>query len=125
MSVSLLVVEDKERTRQQLEAEINPLNFNLTFARDGLDGLSKAKSSAFDMVLIDHKMPLMDGLTLLKNLRDLPVYKDAPLFFMTTQDLIDVEPQALKAGATQCFSKPLDGEQVRKTLRANVKRSVA
>ena len=125
MSVSLLVVEDKERTRQQLAAEINPLNFNLTFARDGLDGLSKAKAQTFDMVLIDHKMPVMDGLTLLKNLRELAVYQDAPLFFMTTQDLTEVEPKALKAGATKCFSKPLDGEQVRKTLLANVQRSVA
>lgn len=125
MSVSLLVVEDKERTRQQIEAEINPLNFNLTFARDGLDGLSKAKSQAFDMILIDHKMPVMDGLILLKNLRELSVYQDAPLFFMTTQDLIDVEPRASRAGATACFSKPLDGEDVRKTLLANVKRSVA
>ena len=70
MSVTLLVVEDKDKTLESICSLIKPLGFEVTVARDGLDGLSKAKQSYFDIVLLDHKMPVMDGLSLLKNLRD-------------------------------------------------------
>ena len=125
MSVSILVVEDKERTRQYLLAELTPLNLTITMAKDGLDGLSKAKTQSFDMVLIDHKMPVMDGVSLLRNLRELETYKSSPLFFMTTQDLVEVEPVAIKAGATSCFSKPLNGNTLRNSVTSYSARSVA
>lgn len=125
MSVSLLVVEDKERTRQQLLAQLHPLKFSVTVAKDGLDGLSKAKAETFELIITDHKMPLMDGLTLVKNLRSLPCYRDTPILLMTTQDLAEVEPVALKAGANQCLGKPLHDEDLRHVLRSYVQRSVA
>lgn len=125
MSVSLLIVEDKERTLQQLLEELRPLNFSITTAKDGLDGLSKAKSEPFDMVITDHKMPVMDGLMLVKNLRELSSYADKPIVFMTTQDLLEVEPLALRAGATVCLGKPLHGEALRRALICYSQRSVA
>lgn len=125
MSVSILVVEDKDRTRKHVLDVLAPLNFHIVTAKDGLDGLSKAKTESFDMILTDHKMPVMDGLSLLKNLRELESYRDAPIFFMTTQDLTEVEPKALKAGATACFSKPLQAEPVREQIKTHIQRSVA
>ncbi|MGM0525845.1 MAG: response regulator [Pseudomonadota bacterium] len=124
MSVSLLVVEDKDKTLQQVLNLLKPLQFKVTTATDGLDGLSKAKNSYFDMVLVDHKMPVMDGVSLVKNLRELADYKEQPIFFMTTQELTEIEPTALNAGATVCFSKPLNDDVV-ETLRSYVARSVA
>ena len=52
----------------------------------------------------------LDGFSLLKNLRELENYRNAPLLFMSTDSLVEVEPKALAAGATQCLSKPLDAE---------------
>ncbi|RUO78055.1 response regulator [Idiomarina seosinensis] len=124
MSVSLLVVEDKDKTLQQVLNLLEPLQFKVTTATDGLDGLSKAKDSFFDMVLVDHKMPVMDGISLIKSLRDLVDYQEQPIFFMTTQELTEIEPRALKAGATACFSKPLNANVV-ETLRSYMARSVA
>ena len=125
MSVTLLVVEDKDTTRQSLCKAIEPLGLDVTVACDGLDGLSKAKQSYFDIILLDHKMPVMDGLSLLKNLRELDAYRLNPLLFMSTQDLAEIEPEALKAGATQCLAKPLQGDFLRNTLKAWVMRFVA
>ncbi|RUO73480.1 response regulator [Idiomarina ramblicola] len=125
MSVSLLVVEDKDKTRQSISNAIEPLGFDVTFACDGLDGLSKAKQSYFDIVLLDHKMPVMDGLSLLKNLRELDAYRHSPLLFMSTQDLVEIEPKALKAGATQCLAKPLQQDFLVDTLKAWAVRLVA
>lgn len=125
MSISLLVVEDKERTLEVICRAIEPLGLDITVARDGLDGLSKAKEAYFDVVLLDHKMPVMDGLSLLKNLRELPAYQRTPLLFMSTQDLVDIEPKALKAGATQCLAKPLHEDYLRDTLKSWAVRFVA
>lgn len=125
MSVSVLLVEDKERTRQQILAELAPLKLSVTIAKDGLDGLRQAQLTVFDMVLTDHKMPVMDGFALLKNLRGMASYQQTPLFLMSTQDIVEVEPKAIAAGATCCFSKPLEGPLLRQVLAANMKRSVA
>lgn len=125
MSISLLVVEDKERTLEVICRAVEPLGFDITVARDGLDGLSKAKQTYFDVVLLDHKMPVMDGVSLLKNLRELPTYQRTPLLFMSTQDLVDIEPKALKAGATQCLAKPLHEEYLSDTLKSWAVRFVA
>lgn len=125
MSVSLLVVEDKDKTLQSICTMIEPLGFEVTTARDGLDGLSKAKQQYFDVILLDHKMPVMDGLSLLKNLRELEAYQHSPLLFMSTQDMVEIEPKALKAGATQCLAKPLHEEFLLDTLKTWAVRFVA
>ncbi|MGM7319545.1 response regulator [Idiomarina sp. ST10R2A5] len=125
MSVSLLVVEDKDKTLQSICKMIEPLGFEVTTARDGLDGLSKAKQQYFDVILLDHKMPVMDGLSLLKNLRELEVYQHSPLLFMSTQDMVEIEPKALKAGATQCLAKPLHEDFLLDTLKTWAVRFVA
>ncbi|MCA1767835.1 MAG: response regulator [Idiomarina sp.] len=125
MSVTLLVVEDKDTTRRSICQAIEPLGFDVTFACDGLDGLSKAKQSYFNIVLVDHKMPVMDGLSLLKNLRELDAYRHSPLLFMSTQDLVEIEPKALKAGATQCLAKPLQENYLKDTLKSWAVRFVA
>ncbi|HAS14105.1 MAG TPA: two-component system response regulator [Idiomarina abyssalis] len=125
MSVSLLVVEDKDKTLQSICTMIEPLGFEVTIARDGLDGLSKAKQQYFDVILLDHKMPVMDGLSLLKNLRELEAYQHSPLLFMSTQDMVEIEPKALKAGATQCLAKPLHEEFLLDTLKTWAVRFVA
>jgi len=125
MSVSLLVVEDKDKTLQSICTMIEPLGFEVTIARDGLDGLSKAKQQYFDVILLDHKMPVMDGLSLLKNLRELEAYQHSPLLFMSTQDMVEIEPKALKAGATQCLAKPLHEDFLLDTLKTWAVRFVA
>ncbi|MFP3632936.1 hypothetical protein SB776_40720, partial [Burkholderia sp. SIMBA_045] len=65
------------------------------------------------------------GLSLLKNLRDLDAYHRTPLLFMSTQDLVEIEPKALKAGATQCLAKPLSEDFLLDTLKSWAVRFVA
>ncbi|RUO70631.1 response regulator [Pseudidiomarina salinarum] len=112
MSLSLLLVEDKPATRNTLLQALADSPFTVTCATDGLDGLSQAKSNVYDVVLLDHKMPLMDGLALLRNLRELPDYRETPLILMTTQELQQVEAAAAKAGADLCLAKPIDNKRL-------------
>ena len=112
MALQLLLVEDKPATRAALVTVLEQSAFRLTCANDGLDGLNHAKKAHFDVILVDHKMPLMDGLTLCRNLRDLSDYRQTPLILLTTQDLTQVEPMARKAGADLCLAKPIDSERL-------------
>lgn len=112
MALQLLLVEDKPATRATLLALLEQTAFRVTCANDGLDGLSHAKQGNFDVIIVDHKMPLMDGLTLCRNLRDLSAYRQTPLILLTTQELSQIEPLARKAGADLCLAKPVDGERL-------------
>ncbi|MGQ4276175.1 response regulator [Pseudidiomarina sp. E22-M8] len=107
MSTKLLLVEDNPATRANLLETLAATPFVVSFATDGLDGLNRAKATAFDVVLIDHKMPLMDGITLLRNLRGLNNYKQTPLILMSTQDIKQLKAIAQHAGANLSLAKPI------------------
>lgn len=125
MALQLLLVEDKDRTAQQILDMLSESPFEVTRAKDGLGGLNQAKKVAYDMVIIDHKMPLMDGLTLLKNLRDCEAYQSTPLLFMTTDDPRQVEDKAIRQGATLVLAKPIDKHILLNELKRLVPRHVA
>lgn len=112
MSLQLLLVEDKPATREQLLQIIEQSPFTVSCANDGLDGLNRSKSQYFDVVLVDHKMPLMDGLALIKNLRQSEHYQQTPIILMTTQDAAQVQPLADKAGANLCLPKPVEAQRL-------------
>ncbi|WP_127346922.1 response regulator [Pseudidiomarina mangrovi] len=116
MALQLLLVEDKPATRAALLTVLQQSEFRVTCANDGLDGLNHAKQITFDVIIVDHKMPLMDGVTLCRNLRDLSAYKQTPIVLLTTQEISQVEPLARKAGADLCLSKPVDGERLLRLL---------
>ena len=116
MPLKLLLVEDNPATRLALLDVLEQSAFCVTCANDGLDGLNQAKQSDFDVVIVDHKMPLMDGLTLCRNLRELNHYQQTPLLLLTTQDLSQVEPLAVKAGADLCLAKPVEGVRLLELL---------
>lgn len=125
MALQLLLVEDKDRTAQQLIDMLVESAFVVTRTKDGLGGLNIAKKVSYDVVLIDHKMPIMDGLTLLKNLRECQGYENTPLIFMTTDDPRQVEEKALRQGATTVLAKPIDKQTLLNELKRLAPRHVA
>jgi len=125
MSLSLLLVEDNARTREQILEMLSKSAYKVTVATDGLDGLDTAKHQRFDAVLIDHKMPLMDGLKLIQNLREHEDYERAPLILMTTSDPKSVEFRAQQAGADVVLGKPLDEMRLQQEISQLVPKVVA
>lgn len=116
MSRKLLLVEDKPTTRAALLEMLAHTPFVVDCANDGLEGLNKAKAEHYDVVLADHKMPLLDGINLLRNLRALDSYAQTPLLLMSTQDLKQVEESAARAGADLCLPKPIDQQRLLELL---------
>lgn len=112
MALNLLLVEDNVRTRNTILAMLNTSQFTVTVAEDGLGGLNLAKKHYFDLVLTDHKMPLMDGITLIRNLNELAAYESTPLVLMTTDDVNSVRERAERVGADYVLAKPLNANKL-------------
>jgi two-component system chemotaxis response regulator CheY len=81
-------------------------------AIDGQDALEKAKEQKFDLVLTDVNMPLMDGITLTRELRALPAYRFVPILMLTTEAGQERKLEGKAAGATGWIVKPFNPDQL-------------
>jgi two-component system chemotaxis response regulator CheY len=81
-------------------------------AVDGQDGLEKAQLQTVDLVLTDQNMPRMDGLQLIKALRQLPAYQKVPILMLTTESSDEMKSQGRAAGANGWLVKPFDPERL-------------
>jgi two-component system chemotaxis response regulator CheY len=86
--------------------------YEVVEAVDGQDGLNKAKTKPFNLVLTDQNMPQMDGITLIKSLRALPQYKSVPILVLTTEAGDTMKTQGRAAGATGWLVKPFDPQKL-------------
>ncbi len=80
--------------------------YNVVEAVDGQDGLERAKAQNVNLVLTDQNMPRMDGLTLIRALRNMPNYKNVPILVLTTESSAEMKVQGRAAGATGWMVKP-------------------
>jgi len=86
--------------------------YDVTLAVDGVDAMDKARSAPMNLVLTDHNMPRMDGLTLVRSLRELPEYRTAPILILTTESSQEMKEQGKAAGATGWMVKPFDPQRL-------------
>ncbi|NMP16553.1 MULTISPECIES: response regulator [unclassified Thalassotalea] len=110
MTMQVLLVEDNAKVATQLENALTKAGFDVTTAINGLDGYNKAQQTRFDVCVVDHLMPLMDGRQLLKNLSALTDNQPSFVVFMSTQDLKAVEQLPEVQFADTILSKPISDE---------------
>ncbi|MBB6253375.1 response regulator [Nitrospirillum iridis] len=122
MAKTVLSVDDSPSVRQMVKLTLAGAGYNVLQAGDGAEGLAKAKDTAVDLVVTDLNMPVMDGLDLIRALRQLPDYRGVPILFLTTESDTGLKQAAKAAGATGWITKPFQQEQlvavVRKVLGA-------
>lgn len=114
---TILAVDDSASMRQMVCFTLKGAGYDVVEAVDGVDGLNKAKSQAFDCVVTDVNMPNKDGIQLIRDLRALPNYKFTPLLMLTTEAGMDRKQQGKEAGATGWIVKPFNPEQLLKTIQ--------
>ena len=112
MSKSILAVDDSASIRQMVAFTLKSSGYEVTEAVDGMDGLDKAKLKSFNLILTDQNMPRMDGLTLVRSLRQLPAYRAAPILILTTEAGVEMKNQGRAAGATGWLVKPFDPQRL-------------
>lgn len=111
----ILVIDDERSIRNTLQEILEYEKFTVETAADGLEGLDKVKSAAYDVILCDIKMPKMDGIEVLDNI--LKIRPDATVVMITGHGTIETAVEAIKKGAFDFISKPLDLNRLLITIR--------
>jgi two-component system chemotaxis response regulator CheY len=118
---SILTVDDSASMRQMVAFTLKSAGFNVLEAADGQEGLERARATSVNLLLVDQNMPRMDGISLVRALRDLPQYKTTPILMLTTESSAAIKAAGKAAGATGWLVKPFDPlkllEVVQKVIR--------
>lgn len=117
MTASILTVDDSPSLRMAIRIALTGAGYAVTEAGDGSEGLQKALATPFDMIVTDLNMPVMDGLTMIRELRKSPSQSGVPIIFLTTESDDAMKQQAKAAGATGWLVKPFVADQLVKIAR--------
>ncbi|MBB4575544.1 response regulator [Rhizobium lentis] len=117
MSANILTVDDSASIRLTTKVTLTNAGYSVTEAVNGAEGLTAAKGSSFDLIVTDLNMPVMDGLTMIEELRKLPAQAGVPIIFLTTESDADLKARAKAAGATGWLTKPFDPENLVKIVK--------
>jgi two-component system, chemotaxis family, chemotaxis protein CheY len=112
MAKTIFAVDDSGSLRQMVAFSLKAAGYDVVQAVDGQDGLNRAKEKTVDLVLTDQNMPIMDGLTLIKNLRELGSYKKVPILMLTTESSDEMKAKGKAAGANGWLVKPFDPKRL-------------
>lgn len=109
---NILAADDSATMRQMVAFTLGNAGHHVVCATDGRDALDQAAKTRFDLVLTDVNMPLMDGITLTRELRALPAYRFVPILMLTTESGAERKQEGKAAGATGWIVKPFDPDQL-------------
>jgi PAS domain S-box-containing protein len=117
----VLLVEDNELNQEVATAFLNEAGLVVDLATDGAVALDKVKSNAYDLVLMDMQMPVMDGITATRAIRQLSGLQDLPIVAMTANAMAGDRERCLDAGMNDHMAKPIDPQDLLTKLRRWVK----
>jgi DNA-binding response OmpR family regulator len=121
MTPKILLVEDDETLGFLLGEFLRSRDFEVTWAKDGVDGLRQFNANHFDLCLLDVMMPALDGFTVAELLRNRRA--DLPIIFLTAKSLHADVVRGFKAGADDYIKKPVDEEELVVRIQAVLKRT--
>jgi two-component system copper resistance phosphate regulon response regulator CusR len=108
--VKLLVIEDDPTVGQYVKRGLEEQRWGVDLVTDGESGESRATSEAYDLIVLDMRLPGRSGLQVLKNLRGRGF--ERPVLVLTAQDAVDAKVEALRAGADDYVTKPFAMEEL-------------
>lgn len=121
MQKRLLVVDDDDEIRELLEFDLAHSGYTVDTACDGLEGLNKAVTNNYDLVLLDVMMPKMNGFDVCQNLRK--AKPEIPVLLLTAKGTIGDKTQGFDCGADDYLVKPFDIQEVLLRVKALLRRN--
>ncbi|HJZ82991.1 MAG TPA: response regulator [Pyrinomonadaceae bacterium] len=115
---TILIVDDYSDTRSALSSLLRRKGYQVIEARNGNEGVWQATQSSPDLILMDLAMPSLDGIEATRQIRQSPKLSRTPIFAISAYATREVRADALAAGFTEVFSKPLDFELLLSRIRA-------
>ncbi len=112
MSKTILIVDDSASIRQVVGIALRGAGYDVVEACDGSDALNKLDGRKIHLVISDVNMPIMDGITFVKELKKHPKYKFTPVIMLTTESQEEKKKQGQEAGAKAWVVKPFKPDQM-------------
>lgn len=116
----ILIIEDDIALSKGITYHLKLNNYTVDHCEDGLEGLSLAKQSAYDLILLDRLLPSMDGLIVLKYLRQAHIH--TPVIIITALSQLNDTIAGLDAGADDYITKPFEINELLARIRAVTRR---
>jgi len=113
----ILAVDDSASMRGMVAFTLRGAGHDVSEAENGQLAVDAAKGARFDLVLADVNMPVMDGLSMVRELRTMPEYKGVPILMLTTESHTDKKMEGKAAGATGWLVKPFVPDQLVRITR--------
>lgn len=112
----ILYIEDHPAQRDIMAQMLELSGYEVTVASDGLEGVDQARSSGPDLILMDLRMPRMDGFEAIRELRKDPNTADIPIIAISAWASAKHKERAVEAGANEHFTKPVDLPRLLETI---------
>ncbi|MBW4508702.1 MAG: CHASE2 domain-containing protein [Scytonematopsis contorta HA4267-MV1] len=116
----VLLVDDQQESLDIIINLLKPIGFSCFEAYDGKQGLDKAKEIIPDLIITDLNMPVISGLEMIKTLKNLPDFDDIKIIVSSASAFESDQNQSLLAGANEFLAKPLQIEDLLKSLQKNL-----
>lgn len=118
MPNKILIVDDEPFNLDLLEQELMEYDYVLERAVDGVDALAKADAFSPDLILLDYMMPRLNGVEVVKQLRQSERHKSVPVILLTAKATQEDKVAGLDAGADDYVTKPFDSVELLARVRA-------
>jgi DNA-binding response OmpR family regulator len=120
MSNKILLLEDDILLSESLQDLLEEEEYEVTLCRNGQEALNAAFGSKFDLYILDINVPLIDGITLLKELRDSS--DNTTALFLTSHKESEALVQAYESGADDYLKKPFNAQELLLRIKALLRR---
>jgi len=111
---SVLIVDDEKNILLTLSQSLEALQLEADTARSGEEALAKLKEKEFALILLDIRMPGMDGMEVLRRVRE--IRPDILIIMITAYGTIGLAVEAIKLGAVDFIQKPFSSEEIRELV---------
>jgi len=112
MAKTIMIVDDSASMRQVVGIALKGAGYTVLEGRDGKDALSKLTGMKVHLIISDVNMPIMDGITFLKEVKQMASYKFTPVIMLTTESAEEKKREGQAAGARAWVVKPFQPEQL-------------
>ena len=112
MNERILIVEDHPLHMKLMEMTLRDKNYTLLKATDGEAALAVAMSQRPDLILMDIRLPKMDGFQVTKKLRENPAFSDTPIIALTAHAMAGDRESVINSGCDAYLSKPIDTHEL-------------
>lgn len=117
MGKKILIVDDSGSMRQMVNFTLTEEGFDIEEAVDGKDGFDKLEGVNPDLIVTDINMPNMNGIELIKAVRETDNFKFTPIIVLTTESEASKQEAGKRAGASAWLVKPFTPEKLTETVK--------